>query len=91
MKLVARHALFVMAALACSLFFSGGNTAYAQNAIIYGVTATNNLVSFSSTNPGTFLINRPITGLQEGETVLGIDFRPANGQLYALGSSNRLC
>jgi hypothetical protein len=90
MKLVARHALFVMAALACSLFFSGGNTAYAQNAIIYGVTATNNLVSFSSTNPGTFLINRPITGLQEGETVLGIDFRPANGQLYALGSSNRL-
>jgi len=90
MKLVARHALFVMAALACSLFFSGGNTAYAQNAIIYGVTATNNLVSFSSTNPGTFLINRPITGLQEGETVLGIDFRPANGQLYALGSTSRL-
>jgi len=90
MKLVARHALFVMAALACSLFFSGGNSAYAQNAIIYGVTATNNLVSFSSTNPGTFLINRPITGLQEGETILGIDFRPANGQLYALGSTSRL-
>jgi len=31
----------------------------------------------------------PITGLQSGETVKGIDFR-TNGQLYALGSTGRL-
>jgi hypothetical protein len=31
-----------------------------------------------------------ITGLQAGENILGIDFRPATGQLYALGSSSRL-
>jgi hypothetical protein len=32
----------------------------------------------------------PITGLAAGEKVLGIDFRPANGQLYAVGSTNRV-
>ena len=31
-----------------------------------------------------------ITGLQEGERILGIDFRPATGELFGLGSSSRL-
>jgi hypothetical protein len=31
-----------------------------------------------------------ITGLQSGETILAIDFRPATGQLYGIGSSSRL-
>ncbi len=31
-----------------------------------------------------------ITGLQSGETILAIDFRPANGILYGLGSTSRL-
>jgi hypothetical protein len=33
---------------------------------------------------------RRITGLQRNERILGIDFRPATGQLYGLGSSGRL-
>jgi hypothetical protein len=33
---------------------------------------------------------KPITGLGASETIYGIDFRPVNGQLYALGSSSRL-
>ncbi len=31
-----------------------------------------------------------ITGLQGGETIVGIDFRPAGGQLFGIGSSNRV-
>ena len=31
-----------------------------------------------------------ITGLQSGEAVVGIDMRPATGQLYGVGSSGRL-
>ena len=31
-----------------------------------------------------------ISGLQSGETILAIDFRPATGQLYGLGSTSRL-
>jgi hypothetical protein len=56
---------------------------------IYGVTTTNNLLTFDSATPGT-ASSVAITGLQAGESVLGIDLRPATGQLYALGSTSRL-
>ncbi len=57
---------------------------------IFAVTSGNNLVSFNAGNPGTLLRSTAITGLQAAESVAGIDFRPATGQLYALGSSGRL-
>lgn len=58
--------------------------------IVFGVTTNNNLVRFVSNQPNQILATTPITGLQAGENVLGIDFRPATGQLYALGSNSRL-
>ena len=61
----------------------------AEAVTIYGVTTTNNLLTFDSATPGT-ASSVAITGLQAGESVLGIDLRPANGQLYALGSTSRL-
>ncbi len=57
---------------------------------IFGVTVFNNLISFERANPATLYSNVPITGLQPGEQILGIDFRPANGLLYGLGNSSRL-
>jgi hypothetical protein len=57
---------------------------------VFGVTTNNNLVRFISSRPNSILSTTPITGLQAGENVLGIDFRPATGQLYALGSDSRL-
>ncbi|MEO8041309.1 MAG: DUF4394 domain-containing protein, partial [Acidobacteriota bacterium] len=57
---------------------------------VYGVTTANNLIRFNSTRPGTILGTSAITGLQAGENVLGLDFRPATGQLFALGSTSRL-
>ncbi len=62
----------------------------AQAATIYGVTNSNQLVRFGATTPGTVSTVGTITGLQGGETVLGIDFRPVTGQLYALGSNGRI-
>jgi hypothetical protein len=32
-------------------------------------------------------VQKPITGVTAGQVLLGIDFRPANGQLYAVGRS----
>jgi hypothetical protein len=58
--------------------------------IAYGVTGSGNLVSFDVSAPGVLLSNDAITGLDQGETVEGIDFRPATDQLYALGSTSRL-
>lgn len=57
---------------------------------IYGVTTSNNLIAFERANPATIYSNVPITGLQPGEQILGIDFRPSNGLLYGLGNTSRL-
>ncbi|WP_113651256.1 DUF4394 domain-containing protein [Pedobacter namyangjuensis] len=55
----------------------------------YAVDNTNNFLIF---NPRTTAapISKAIIGLQAGETVLGMDMRPVNGQIYALGSTSRL-
>jgi hypothetical protein len=55
----------------------------------YAVDEANALNYFNPASPST-AVTKPITGLQAGENVLGIDFRPSNGQLYALGSSSRI-
>jgi hypothetical protein len=59
------------------------------NPVGYGADNANNLLIFDLAAPA-FAVSKPITGLQPGENVLGIDMRPATGQLYALGSSSRL-
>lgn len=57
---------------------------------IFAVTSANNLLRFTSATPGTIVGSVAITGLQSGETVLGIDVRPATRQIFALGSTGRL-
>ncbi|MBC7912409.1 MAG: DUF4394 domain-containing protein [Pyrinomonadaceae bacterium] len=57
---------------------------------VFGITTTNQLVRFDSATPGTINTSLPVTGLQAGETIVGIDFRPANGQLYGVGSTSRI-
>nr|WP_310587280.1 DUF4394 domain-containing protein [Fibrella aquatilis] len=56
--------------------------------VAYAVDATPNLLVFNPMSPTP--ISKAITGLQAGETIYGLDFRPVNGQLYALGSTSRL-
>ena len=56
--------------------------------VAYAISSNNELVIFNPFNPTP--VTKPLTGMVAGENVLGIDFRPATGQLYALGSSSRL-
>jgi len=75
------------------LFFSVlllGSALSAKAVTLYGVTSSNQLIRFDSATPNTVVTVGAITGLQSGENILGIDFRPATGQLYALGSTGRL-
>jgi len=58
------------------------------NAVAYAIDNTNALQIFDPNKPEP--VSKPITGLQSGENILGIDFRPLNGQLYALGNSSRI-
>jgi len=54
------------------------------------LTVTNTLLRFDSATPGTISSTVAVTGLQALESLLAIDFRPANGVLYGLGSTSRL-
>jgi hypothetical protein len=57
---------------------------------VFVLTASNKLVSFDIGTPGTVRTSVAVTGLQSGENLVGIDFRPADGQLYGVGSTGRL-
>jgi hypothetical protein len=62
----------------------------AQAAPAFALTNANQIVAFDTDAPGSFGAAVAITGLQPGETALGLDLRPATGQLYLLGSSSRI-
>ncbi|MDZ4848874.1 MAG: DUF4394 domain-containing protein [Pirellulaceae bacterium] len=55
--------------------------------LVRGVTVFRELISFDSAAPGSVLSNVPITGPAQFESILGLDYRPATGQLYALGNA----
>ncbi|WP_143884222.1 DUF4394 domain-containing protein [Chryseobacterium binzhouense] len=58
------------------------------NPVAYAVDNSNALQIFNPNNPQP--VSKAITGLQTGENIVGIDFRPTNGQLYAMGSTSRI-
>jgi hypothetical protein len=78
------------AALAIGLGVLSVSLGRVEAGSLTGLTTTGNLVSFDSATPGTIDSSVAITGLEAGETLLGIDRRPANGLLYGLGSTSRI-
>jgi hypothetical protein len=73
-----------IAAAALGLALTGAGTASAAETV-YGLTAADKLVTFSSDRPGSTSTPVAITGLLAGETLVGVDVRPATGQLYGVG------
>jgi hypothetical protein len=57
---------------------------------IVAVTASNQLLRFNAGQPQNVRNRQPLQGLRAGEKILGIDFRVAKGELYALGASGQL-
>jgi hypothetical protein len=53
--------------------------------LVYGVTASNNLITFDSQNPGVVRTIVGITGITANQTLVGTDFRPNTGELFGLG------
>lgn len=78
----------LMAACAITPMQEPEGPARAEKAV--AVTLSNKLIKFNSGQPARILSTKAITGLQPGETVLGIDYRVSKDALYALGSSGRL-
>jgi hypothetical protein len=61
-----------------------------QGRTLFGLTCSNNLVEFGSGNPGTLARYVAITGMTAGASMVGIDFRPADGRLYGVGTDSRV-
>lgn len=78
--------LFPAAAIAAFL----GLTATAGAVPAIGLTGANQLFAFDTAAPGSVTSIQTVSGLLAGETLLGIDHRPATSQLYGLGSTGRL-
>lgn len=57
----------------------------ASTATLYAVNTSGQLLRFAANTPGTVTVVGTISGLQMGEIIQGIDYRPATGELYALG------
>jgi hypothetical protein len=66
------------------------NSGVSAGETLYAMTTSNKLLTFASANPRSILSRVRVSGLLPDEELLGIDFRPATGQLYGLGSSSRL-
>lgn len=75
----------VALALSVSTLAAAGT---ANAATIFAVDGLNNLVSFNSAAPGTYLSSVRITGFSD--SVQALDFRPANGVLYALAGNRTI-
>lgn len=54
------------------------------------LTTSGKLVSFNRASPATAVGSVTLRGHGGNETLLGIDYRPANGQLYAVSSAARI-
>lgn len=76
------------AVLAAALAAAGSSVALAED--IVGLRDDNALVSFDSASPGTVRSVRPITGLADSEILYAIDFRPTDGVLFGIGSTNQV-
>lgn len=57
---------------------------------LLGVTTDNQIVRFDSATPATIASTLPIVNLPAGTDILAIDYRPVTGQLYGLGSNDRI-
>ena len=78
----------ILLTLSCTAAGMSPSWLLAQTA--YAITGGTQLVHFNVATPGTLSSPIPISGLQLGEIILGIDFRPASGHLFALGSTSRI-
>lgn len=69
-------------ATASAALLSTAGSARAET--VYGLTTTSGLFSFDSASPAAVSAVTTITGVTAGQVLVGMDFRPATGQLYAL-------
>ncbi len=56
---------------------------------LFGLTG-NTIITFDSATPGTITNSGAISGIAGGDTLLGLDLRPATNTLYSIGTSGNI-
>ena len=74
-------------AAAAALSLTAGQ---ASAELIYGLTTQNSITVFDSAAPSASLDGGKIRGIEAGESLVAIDFRPATGQVYAVGDFDNI-
>jgi len=57
---------------------------------LHAVTDDGRLIAFQSDSPSSIRSNLSLSGIAAGERLVGLDVRPATGQLFGLGSLGRI-
>jgi hypothetical protein len=81
------------AALALALGLAAGAAPAAHadsDPDVVALTTANELVRFNDARPDRILARVAVSGLAQGESLLGIDVRPATGQLFGVSSASKL-
>ncbi len=76
--------------LACVAAALGFSLATAKAEFVYAIDSRAVLSTFDTDRPAAVQSMVVVRGLQPGEQIIGLDFRPANKRLYGLGSYSRL-
>lgn len=97
---IQRSVLALMAIiLASGLLLGSTSTAAAQSAsapasasggTVYALNMSGELLSFDRGTPSRIDSRVAVSGLARGESLVGMDFRPATGELYGVGSTSAL-
>jgi len=73
-----------------AIALASGLATGANAALLIGVTGTNDLVTFDSSAPGSYVSNNPITGTVNGNFITDIAYNGDNGFHYGLDTSANL-
>lgn len=76
--------------LLSAMFAAAANAQTTPELTLYAVTTAGELISFKSSKPAKLLKVPKMSGMQSGEKLIGIDFRPSNKMLYGLTNQNRI-
>jgi hypothetical protein len=55
-----------------------------EGQLAFGWTLNNNLITFDTKNPGIIRSSKAITPIPAGQILVGMDFRPATGELWGM-------
>jgi hypothetical protein len=76
--------------LASAVAAAAGIAGQARAELVVGTTLQNFLITWDSSNPANILSGVAMQGMMPNETMIGLDTRPNNNQVYAVGSFGHL-